>query len=191
MTPSNEVQMEEVAAIERVLAGEPEAFQHLVERHSRPLFRLAYRMTGNQHDADDVVQETLLRAYRQIGRFQARSSFSTWLHRIAVNCALDLIKARDRRDHATPEEIDPVRFSVSGKQHQAVESAEVRQAVARALDRLTANERAAFVLRHYEGCSIEEIGATLGTKVNATKNTIFRAVRKLREELAPMVRATS
>src|SRR5688572_403727 len=125
MTSSNEVQMEEVAAIERVLAGEPEAFQHLVERHSRPLFRLAYRMTGNQHDADDVVQETLLRAYRQISRFEARSSFSTWLHRIAVNCALDLIKARDRREHETTDEIDPARLSVSGKQQQTVENAEV------------------------------------------------------------------
>ena len=77
----------EQAVVERARSGDGEAFRELVERHSRPLFRLAYRMTGSESDAEDVVQETFLKAYRQLARFDGRASFGTWLHRIAANCA--------------------------------------------------------------------------------------------------------
>src|SRR5690242_9036476 len=84
-------------AVAKARAGDADAFRVLVERHSRPLFRLAFRMTGNEQDAEDVVQETLLRVYRRIERFDERSSFRTWLYRITVNCSLDLVRARKRR----------------------------------------------------------------------------------------------
>ncbi len=87
----------ERAAIEQARAGDGEAFRVLVKQHSRAVFRLAYRMTGNEQDAEDMVQETFLRAYRQIGRFDSRSKFSTWLCRIATNCSLDLLRTRQRR----------------------------------------------------------------------------------------------
>ena len=74
--------------------GDSEAFRALVDRHSRAVYRLAYRMTGTPQDAEDVVQETFLKAYRQLGRFESRANFGTWLHRIAVNCAIDLIRSR-------------------------------------------------------------------------------------------------
>ena len=185
------MELSEAAAVERVLGGDSEAFRLLVDRHSRRLFRLAYRMTGNQQDADDVVQETFLRAYKQLGHFASRSSFGTWLHRIAVNCALDLMKSRQRREQETQVPLESETVTVPPTQYETAEGSQVRSAVDRALDHLTANERVAFVLRHYEGRSIEEIGATLGTRVNATKNTIFRAVQKIRQELAPMERSLS
>jgi len=87
-------------AIARARNGDSDAFQALVERHGRGIFRVAHRLTGNTQDAEDVVQETFLRAYRQLGRFEARSNFSTWLHRIAVNCSIDLIRSRPRRESA-------------------------------------------------------------------------------------------
>src|ERR1700732_1816372 len=87
----------EAAAIDRAKAGDGEAFRVLVDRHSRSVFRLAFRMTGNEQDAEDLVQETFLRAYRQIARFEGRAGLSTWLYRIAANCSLDLIRARKRR----------------------------------------------------------------------------------------------
>src|SRR3979411_700195 len=90
--------MTDVAAVSRARDGDSDAFRVLVERHSRVIFRVAYRMTGNEHDADDVVQETFLRAYRQLDNFEERANFSTWLHRIAVNCSLDLLRARGRAD---------------------------------------------------------------------------------------------
>src|SRR5436309_5277631 len=88
----------DAAAVSRARRGDADAFRLLVDRHSHAVFRLAYRMTGNEHDADDVVQETLLRAWRQIGGFEERANFSTWIHRIAVNCSLDLLRARSRHE---------------------------------------------------------------------------------------------
>ena len=184
----------DTAVIERVLSGEPDAFRMLVDRHGRAIFRLGYRMTGNEHDAEDVVQETFIRAYRQLGNFESRANFGTWLHRIAVNCSLDLLKSRSRRDrrqHQESEEMIERHPSEAPPQDRLVHSEEIQQALRHALDRLSENERSAFVMRHFEGMSIEEIGTTLGTKVNATKNTIFRAVRKLREELEPLVGSMS
>src|ERR1051326_7966733 len=84
--------------VARARSGDTEAFRSLVERHSRSLFRLAYRMTGNQQDAEDVVQESFLRAYKQLSKFDERASFGTWLYRIAMNCSLDLVRARKRRN---------------------------------------------------------------------------------------------
>ncbi len=77
--------------------GNQQAFRLLVEQHSRALFRLGYRMTGNEQDAEDLVQETFLRAYKQLHNFDGRAAFGTWLHRICVNCSLDLIRSRKNR----------------------------------------------------------------------------------------------
>lgn len=186
----------DTTAITRARAGDSDAFRLLVERHSKPIFRVAYRMTGNEHDADDVVQETFLRAYRTLDRFEERANFSTWLHRIAVNCSLDLLRARGRHDRhygGDPEEAEMTGAARSDAAlpDRLLLSAELQAHVSKAMERLTGNERTAFVLRHFEGMPVEEIGKTLGIQVNAAKHTIFRAVRKLRESLEPFVRSTS
>src|ERR1017187_4432694 len=95
------MELSDSVAVAQARAGDSGAFRVLVERHSRNLFRLAYRMTGHQQDAEDVVQETFLRAYRQLSKFDERASFGTWLYRIAANCSLDLIRARKRRGAQT------------------------------------------------------------------------------------------
>lgn len=185
------MEMTDVAAVSRARDGDAEAFRLLVERHSRAIFRVAWRMTGNEHDADDVVQETFLRAYRQIDHFEERANFSTWLHRIAINCSLDLLRARGRHDKQYGGDVDSVELSSDAPEPDRMAiSAELQQHVAAAMKRLSDNERTAFVLRHFEGMPVEEIGKTLGIQVNATKHTIFRAVRKLRDALEPFVRST-
>lgn len=189
------MEMTDVTVVSRARTGDPDAFRLLVERHSQPIFRVAYRMTGNEHDADDVVQETFLRAYRQLDRFEERANFGTWLHRIAINCALDLLRARGRLDRYYGG--DPEDAEMNGtirsepEQDRLLISAELREQVAAAMERLSGNERTAFVLRHFEGMPVEEIGKTLGIQVNAAKHTIFRAVRKLRQSLEPFVRSSS
>src|ERR1700683_1937501 len=101
------MEAEASGAVERARSGDNEAFRLLVEQNARAIFRLAYRMTGNEEDAEDVVQETFMRAYRQIDRYEARSSFSTWLYRIASNCSLDLIRKRKHREHKRERGPDP------------------------------------------------------------------------------------
>src|SRR5882724_2711311 len=91
-------------AVAKVKAGDGDAYRVLVHRHSRSVFRLAYRMTGNEQDSEDVVQETFLRAYKQLHRWEARSSFSTWLYRIAANYSLDLVRSRKRHGEVAMNE---------------------------------------------------------------------------------------
>jgi RNA polymerase sigma-70 factor (ECF subfamily) len=183
----------DLAAVERTRAGDTAAFRVLVERYGRSVFRLAFRMTANEFDAEDVVQETFLRAYKQLDSYESRSSFSTWLYRIASNYALDLIRSRKRHasrrvteDSEEEDVLDNVRATDPG-QDRIYYSAQVKQRLDAALQLLSDQERTAFLLRHFEGQSIEEIGAILNLGVSATKNSIFRAVRKVREALEPVV----
>jgi len=184
----------DAAQLALALAGDRDAFRVLVERHSRTLFRLAFRMTGNEQDAEEVVQEAFLRAYRRLDRFESRANFGTWVYRIAVNCSLDLLRRRKPQEELrAPDDRDtgdeavlevaasdptPDRLALSG---------EIGEQVNIALTKLSPMERAAFMMRHDQGMSIEEIGRVLGTSMNATKNSVFRAVQKLRQELEPLV----
>ena len=180
------------AAVARARAGDREAFRVLVERHSRSVFRLAFRMTRNEEDAEDVVQETFLKAYRNLHGFAGQSEFSTWLHSIASRCALDLLRRRAPREkQSRPLETEAADAAVSrnATPERAAFGSEVGREVARSLERLSVMERTAFVLRHFEGRTIAEIGRTLGVRSGAAKNCVFRAVAKLRQDLAPVAGA--
>jgi len=176
------------AALVRARQGDEEAFAALVRQHSRRVFQLAFRMMRNEQDAEDVVQECFLRAYSQLGQFEARADFGTWLYRIAANCAVDLMRTRGHRLQTTTGTLDDdtqiPETSAPGPDRLA-ESAEIDRLVNEALDELTAIERAAFTLRHHEGRSIDEISRTLKLGRSAAKHAVFRAVRKMRATLAP------
>lgn len=181
------------ACVAEARAGDADAFRVLVERHSRSLFRLAYRMTGNESDAEDVVQESFLRAYRQLDKFDERASFGTWLYRIAANCSLDLVRSKKRRSEqlapADPEREDPILSlpATAPSPEREAQSGEVRERVAEAMKELSAMERTAFVLRHYEGMCIEDVSKVLDCAPGAAKHSVFRAVQKLRRALEPLV----
>jgi len=181
------------AAAEEACKGNQYAFRVLVERHSRAVFRLAYRMTGNEHDAEDLVQETFMRAWKQLHKFDGRAAFGSWLYRIAANCSLDLLRSRRSRkeqqpaagdDQTNPSWLETV-ASEGPSPERLTQSSEIAALLPAALDELSASERAAFILRHYEGCNIEEIAKALGTGTGAAKHSVFRAVQKIRRSLEP------
>ncbi len=178
--------------LSRAQDGDEDAFRCLVEQHSRRVFQLAFRMTGNEQDAEDVVQESFIRAYRQLGRFEARANFGTWLYRIVANCAVDMLRTRSSRSARMLRE--PFEGEILGTAtgepgpERLAESEQIRRRVAAALDELSPSERAAFTLRHYEGCTIDEICRTLNMNTSAAKHSVFRAVKKLRAALGPMRR---
>jgi RNA polymerase sigma-70 factor (ECF subfamily) len=176
------------AAVELTRRGDPDAFRVLVDRHSRAVFRLAWRMTANTHEAEDIVQETFLRAYKQLQRFDGRAAFGTWLHRIAVNCSLDLIRARKRRLVSNDQGDDSFLLHVPASEpspERTVQSTQIRELLASAMQELSDMERCAFTLRHHDGLGIEEISQALGVQPNAAKHSIFRALKKLRRILEP------
>ncbi|HEY1756250.1 MAG TPA: RNA polymerase sigma factor [Bryobacteraceae bacterium] len=172
------------ALVDKAKAGDAGVFRELVERHSGRVFQLAYRITGNEQDAEDAVQESFLRAYRQIGRFDGKASFGTWLYRIAANCALDVIRARADRAAGAAQASETA--SSDPTPERAAFSGEIRERMEDAMGELSPVERAAFVLRHFEGMGIAEIGEALGCQPGAAKHSVFRAVQKLRKALEPL-----
>jgi RNA polymerase sigma-70 factor (ECF subfamily) len=185
---------EDAQVVGQILAGERDAYRLLVERHSRNIFRVAFRVLNNEQDAEEVVQETFLRAYRNLGKFEQRSVFSTWLYRIAMNCALDMKKKAKHTlntliiaEEPEPESGEVQVESPNASQDRLLYSDRVKKEVLQAMEELSDVERSAFTLRHFEGLSIEKIAAVLGIQQNAAKNRIFRAVKKMREALGPIV----
>jgi RNA polymerase sigma-70 factor (ECF subfamily) len=180
-------------ALEQARRGDRDAFRVLVEHHATAVFRLAYRMTGNETDAEDMVQETFLRAWREIRRFDGRASFGTWLHRICANRTVDFLRARNRWQPALSaagpdQEHDPFRNMPSElpSPERSARSAQASSMLEPALAALSEIERTAFVLRHYEGLAIDEVASALGVQPGAARHSIFRAVRKLRRALEPI-----
>ncbi len=193
------MEVTDAAVVAQVLAGDKDAFRVLVERHSRSIFRVVYRMTGNQQDSEEIIQETFLRAYKSLDKFESRSNFGTWLYRIAVNRALDFLSSKKMQmqnkdtyqiaDSRDPDESHEVQVpSLSPGPDRVLISSEIKRKVVQAMALLTPAERVAFAMRHMEGQSIEEISLALNLKAGAAKNCVFRAVQKLRQQLEPLAR---
>jgi RNA polymerase sigma-70 factor (ECF subfamily) len=178
-----------VAAAQR---GDRSAFRPLVEARARALFALCMRITRDATMAEDAVQEAFFNAYRHLADFDGRSSFKTWLHRIAVNSALEQLRRHGK--HAVPalersddneDFLDTLADDAPTPDRHA-HGAEVGRHIEDQLARMTAIERTAFIMRHQEGESLEVIAQTLSLNISASKQAIFRAVRKLRGALAPL-----
>lgn len=180
--------------VDRARRGDRNAFRQLVEAHARALFVVCARITRDAALAEDAVQEALFNAWRHLPDFDGRASFRTWLHRIAVNAALEQMRRGARHEAAalTPQdENDDDDFLLQhgsdepGPEQHALGS-EISRHVETNLASMTVLERTAFLLRHTEGHSIEEIAQTLSLNISASKQAIFRAVRKLRGALQPL-----
>ncbi|SRR6266852_655315 len=186
------MEMDDAAAVARVRSGEKDTFRLLVERHSHIIFRLAFRMMENEQDAEEIVQETFLRAYRALDGFESRANFGTWIYRIALNRCYDVLAQRKARPVTQPQE-DPEAPDLieqipttNPNQERRVLSQEIGVRVRSAMEQLTTGERIAFTLRHFEGRSIEEIAQVLNVREGVAKNRVHRAVKKLRQELQPL-----
>ncbi len=159
--------------------GDREAFDRLVERYQRGIYRLCYRSVNHHADANDLAPEAFLKAWRAIGRFRGDSSFSTWLYRIAVNACLNHRASRRPATLELPESLpDPSR----GAEARALgddEAERVREAVSRLPDK----QRATLILKVYHELSHEEVAEILGSSVGTVKSNLFHALANLRRRL--------
>jgi len=159
-------------------------WEEIVEQHSTRVYRLAYRLTGNQHDAEDLTHDVFVRVFRSLGTFRP-GTFEGWLHRITTNVFLDKARCKQRiRFDALSDEAS-ARLSAPGPDPEtAYLDAQFDDDVQRALDALPPEFRAAVVLCDIEGLSYEEIAATLGIKLGTVRSRIHRGRTQLREALA-------
>jgi RNA polymerase sigma-70 factor (ECF subfamily) len=175
------VREEEREAILACQRGEREAFDRLVERYQRDVYRLCYRYVNNHEDANDMAQEAFIRAYRAMGRFRGDSSFSTWLYRIAVNTCLNFRAARRPERDELPESLPDGRESAAAGVEREQRARVVREAVRRLPDR----QRATLILKIYHDLTHEEVAGILGSSVGTVKANLFHALANLRKLLGP------
>ena len=150
--------------------GDVDAFEELVRRYQTPIYRVALRMLGSRADAQDAVQETFVRAWRAMPHFRQDSAISTWLYRIVTRRCLDRIAAR-----RTTDTLGEIELEAGPDPAQAAERRERLRAVTRAIASLPPEQRAALVLREFEGLSYQEVAQILGTSLPAVKGRIHRA----------------
>lgn len=159
--------------------GEREAFDRLVERHQRAVYRLCYRYVNDHQDASDLAQDVFLKAYRAIGRFRGDSSFSTWLYRIAVNTCLNFRSARRPDREELPESLPDGRPAPPERLEAAERARRVREAVASLPER----QRATLILKIYHELTHEEVAGVLGSSVGTVKANLFHALANLKKKL--------
>ncbi len=180
--PSDELQGTAVFDATGDRAAMP-SWDELVRQHADRVYRLAYRLSGNQHDAEDLTQETFIRVFRSVQNYQP-GTFEGWLHRITTNLFLDMVRRRGRiRMEALPEDYDRVPADEPNPE-QIFHDAHLGADLQAALDSLAPEFRAAVVLCDIEGLSYEEIGATLGVKLGTVRSRIHRGRQALRDYLA-------
>ena len=181
----------ESLSLQALRSGDRAEFARLVETYSGVIYRLALKMLGNPQDAEDILQETFIKAYRGLAKFDGRSSLSTWLYRITINEALMMLRRRKQAEVSIEEPLDSADEQQEPLQivdwcclpEQELLSAEGRAYLDRAIDALSPSLRAVFLLRDIEGLSTQETGEVLKLSETAVKTRLSRARLRLREQL--------
>ena len=174
---------------DRLIAGDPSAFHDFVRTYQRKVYGLAYEMTQNHADAEDISQVAFLKVHRSIGTIKPGRALNAWLYQIVYRTAIDHIRKRTFfPKEAVPSPLKAAFYDeppdTSAGPEEAAEAACLRRRIDEALAKISRRERAAFVLRHYHDLTVKEIAETLGVSLGAAKSYLFRALRKLQKELA-------
>ena len=175
--------------IERAKRGDRNAFQTIVDTFRGELFRLACGIMGNHHDAEDILQDAFIKAYRSLPNFRGDAALGSWLYRITVNCCMDhkrrikapVISLTNTSDDQS--ETDPQSTAPQSNPERINQSGNIRKAIHRGLDKLSPLERTVFSMRHYHELALKEIAESLDRKEGTIKNILFRAVHKMRDHL--------
>jgi len=180
---------DEKLLIDRAQKGDSDAFRQLVERSKITTYRLAYDLTGNRHDAEDISQESYIRAFRGLASFRSEAKWSTWMHRITVNTFLDHKRARKTETVEYNDEMETTETVNTRHHHPApgpdksAEAVLIQGHIESALGVLSPRERSVFVLRHYQDLPIKQIAVAMDLADGTVKVHLFRAIRKLQKAL--------
>ncbi len=187
--------LDHITLVREAQGGNSAAFEELVRNYDQPVLRLALRITGSESDAQDVYQESFLRAYQSLPGFRFECSFYTWIHRITTNVCLDYLRRRQKQQRQVTvvvsqegEETEVVHYlpdhHPASDPDRCLRARELRKQIASALQALSPRERIVFELKHYENLKLRTVAGMLNTSEGTVKNTLFRATHKLRLALA-------
>lgn len=177
--------MQEKDIVRRVLEGETEAYALLVDAYKDPILRLAFRMTGNLQDADDLAQDAFVRAFRNLHRYDRERPFFTWLYTVALNGIRNHLKKRKRQERGDAESVAEGDDAEDAPgMEERLDEARDAERLDRALRRLPAEQREALVLRFYQGLSLEETSEVMGVSLSAAKMRIYRGLERLKQILS-------
>lgn len=182
----------ETHIIERVCSGDIHAFREIVERYKKKVYYIAYDIVGDHHEAEDISQEVFIKMYRALNRFRKDAKMSSWLYQIAVNTSIDSLRREKSKPRINVEDIEQVGMREKTLESASLEADPERRAVAtlmqehidQALHKITPQERAVFVMRHYNEFKIREIAEVLDVSSGTVKSLLFRALKKMRKELS-------
>ena len=177
--------------IEKAQKGKIDAFKKLVIKHKRNVYCLAYDLTRNKEDAEDVSQDVFIRAFSSIKKFRGDAKFSTWIYKITLNTCLSLKKKKSYAALKTTESIEDfidTNFEISSPERYGPEKhtevSFIRRDIEKALGKLTARERIIFIMRNYNEMQFNEIAEIIGTKPGTVRSMNFKALEKVSKELA-------
>lgn len=179
--------------VQKARKGDDSAYRALVEQNMRRVYALALRYTNRHEDADDIAQETFIRAHRSLGRFRAESSFGTWVYRIAVNCCLSHRRKQkrwDAMDSVEESTVQPTDRTSPSPLRKAM-SSQTRQLINDALEELSPRQKMVFVMKYLQQRSIADIAEKIGCAEGTVKKQLFRAVGRMRQLLSPLLSQTN
>jgi RNA polymerase sigma-70 factor (ECF subfamily) len=180
--------------IDRVYSGDQTAFHELVGRYKKKIYYLAYDITGDHQEAEDISQEVFMKMYRSLKTFRKDAKMSSWLYQITVNTSIDSLRKKSSKPARSIDEFDPsfiqAELPMGGSGAHALnpvrstESAQIQEHISLALKKISARERTVFVMRHYNDLKLHEIAEILNITIGTVKSLLFRAIKKLRKELS-------
>ncbi len=184
--------MDEIAAVKSAQEGNKEALRILFEENKKKIFALAYQYVKNAEDAEDILQETFIKAYRSLDKFDIQNgqSFSPWLYRIGINCSIDYLRRNKRRKEADTE-VDNLENIASATNNLNPEEdrtkQEIREKVEQTLNKLSGRQKMIFILRHYQELTTEEIAEYMSCTEGSVKRQLFRAIAAVKKQLKGLI----
>lgn len=176
-------QASDLELVEEVRNGDRQAYTELMRRHQERIYWAARRIVGRHADADDIAQETFVKAYLALGEFRGESAFFTWIYRIAVNLSLNAIRKRQIMTYLDQSELLRKVLPSSDRPDAMLEHKELEDTLQQAISALPEKQRMVFVMRYFDEMSYEEISEVLHTSVGGLKANYFHAINKVREYL--------
>ena len=182
----------EQALVDRFCNGDVSAFQDIVELYKKKVYYLAYDITGNHYDAEDISQEVFIKVFRSLKKFRRDAKMSSWLYQITVNTSIDSLRTSSSRMKKLTDQLEegnlqknlPESGETTNDPERSLEAAMIQKQLSQVLQCVSPRERAVFVMRHYNDFKMNEIAEILNVSVGTVKSLLFRAIKKLRRELS-------